>query len=112
LFWRIYPLGKPLSNSWYSGNLTVAQSQLCFHLKPWRNEHSHAASVTLTDEAGRSLACYIERSLFVEDQEYVYSFPLTLRLKFSLGSLMEEEEAIPVEDERPLTKFCDRSCPR
>ena len=64
------------------------------------NEHFHAASVTLTDEAGRSLACYIERSLFVEEQEYVLLLPIDSAIEiFAWQTDGEEEEAIPVEDD-------------
>jgi len=70
------------------------------------NEHSHAGSVTLTDETGRSLTCYKERSLFVEDQEYVLLLPVDSAIEiFAWQSDGEEEEAIPVEDETTIDKI-------
>ncbi|WP_250121968.1 DUF3727 domain-containing protein [Chroococcidiopsis sp. CCMEE 29] len=70
------------------------------------NEHSHAGSVTLTDETGRSLTCYKERSLFVEDQEYVLLLPVDSAIEiFAWQSDGEEEEAIPVEDEATIDKI-------
>lgn len=67
---------------------------------PQENEHSHAGSVTLTDDAGRSLTCYIERSLSVDDQEYVLLLPVDSAIEiFAWQSDGEEEEAIPVEED-------------
>ena len=73
---------------------------------PKENEHSHAGSVTLTDEAGRSLACYIERSLFVEDQEYVLLLPVDSAIEiFAWQTDGEEEEAIPVEEDATIDQI-------
>ena len=73
---------------------------------PKENDHSHAASVTLTDEAGRALACYIERSLFVEEQEYVLLLPVDSAIEiFAWQSDGDEEEAIPVEDEATINQI-------
>jgi len=73
---------------------------------PEENEHSHAASVTLTDEAGRSLPCYKERSLFVEDQEYVLLLPVDAAIEiFAWQADGEEEEAIPVEDDATIDQI-------
>ncbi len=70
---------------------------------PQENEHSHAESVTLTDEAGRSLPCYKERSLFVEDQEYVLLLPVDAAIEiFAWQADGDEEEAIPVEDDETI----------
>jgi len=70
------------------------------------NEHPHTGSVTLTDEAGRTLACYIERSLLVEDQEYVLLLPVDSAIEiFAWQSDGDEEEAIPVEDEATLNQI-------
>ncbi len=72
------------------------------------NEHSHAAAVTLTDEAGRSLPCYIERSLSVEDQEYVLLLPVDSAIEiFAWQGDGEEEEAIPVEDDATIDQIFD-----
>ena len=73
---------------------------------PQENEHSQAGSVTLTDEAGRSLACYIERSLFVEDQEYVLLLPVDSAIEiFAWQADGEEEEAIPVEEDETIDQI-------
>ena len=73
---------------------------------PQENEHSQAGSVTLTDEVGRSLACYIERSLFVEDQEYVLLLPVDSAIEiFAWQTDGEEEEAIPVEEDETIDQI-------
>ncbi len=73
---------------------------------PQENGHSHAGSVTLTDEAGRSLSCYIERSLSVEDQDYVLLLPVDSAIEiFAWQSDGEEEEAIPVEDDATIDQI-------
>lgn len=66
---------------------------------PHENQHSYAGSVTLTDETGRTLACYIERSFSVDDQEYVLLLPVDYAIEiFAWQTDGEEEEAIPVDD--------------
>jgi hypothetical protein len=73
---------------------------------PEENEQSPASSVTLTDEAGRSLNCYIERSLSVDEQEYVLLLPVDSAVEiFAWQSDGEEEEAVPVEDEATLDQI-------
>ncbi len=73
---------------------------------PEENEYSHAGSVTLTDETGRTLDCYIERSLSVEDQEYVLLLPVDSAVEiFAWQTDGEEEEAIPVEDEETIEQI-------
>ena len=42
---------------------------------PQDNGHSQTVSITLTDEVGRSLQCYIEQLLNVEGQEYALLLP-------------------------------------
>ncbi|MBA3923686.1 MAG: DUF3727 domain-containing protein [Nostocaceae cyanobacterium] len=70
------------------------------------NEHSHAASVTLTDETGRSLDCYIEHSLSVEDQDYVLLLPVDSPVEiFAWETEDDEEEAILVEDEAVIDEI-------
>lgn len=70
------------------------------------NENSHAGSVTLTDETGRSLECYIERSLFVDDQEYLLLLPVDAAIEiFAWQGDGEEEEAIPVEDNATIDQI-------
>lgn len=73
---------------------------------PEENEHSPAASVTLTDEGGRSLECYVERSLFVDEQEYVLLLPVDSAVEiFAWQSDGDEEEAIPVEEDAAIDQI-------
>lgn len=70
------------------------------------NENSYASSVTLTDEVGRSLECYVERSLFVEDREYLLLLPVDAAIEiFAWQSNGEEEEAVPVEDDATIEQI-------
>jgi hypothetical protein len=72
------------------------------------NEYSQADSVTLTDEAGRSLECYIERSLFVQEQEYLLLLPVDAAIEiFVWQSQGDEEEAIPVDDDATIDRIFD-----
>jgi hypothetical protein len=72
------------------------------------NEYSQAGSVTLTDEAGRSLECYIERSLFVQEQEYLLLLPVDAAIEiFVWQSQGDEEEAIPVDDDATIDRIFD-----
>ena len=69
------------------------------------NEHS-TPSVTLTDENGKSLSCYIERSLFVDTQEYVLLLPVDSAVEiFAWQTEDLEEEAIPVEDDATIDQI-------
>lgn len=73
---------------------------------PEENDRSSAASITLTDESGRSLPCYIERSLFVGDREYVLLLPVDSAIEiFAWYSDGEEEEAVPIEDEETIDEI-------
>lgn len=72
---------------------------------PQENEHS-APAVTLTDETGRSLKCYVERSLFVDAQEYVLLLPVDSAIEiFAWQTDGDEEEAIPVEDDETIDRI-------
>jgi hypothetical protein len=65
-------------------------------------EHDRADAdvITLTDEKGRSLECYIEHSLSVDGQEYVLLLPVDTPIEiFAWEGDGEEEEAILVEDD-------------
>jgi len=56
--------------------------------------------VTLTDDAGRTIACTIEHSLEVEGQEYVVLLPIDAPVEIvAWQEDGDDEEAIPVEDE-------------
>ncbi|NJL21428.1 MAG: DUF3727 domain-containing protein [Leptolyngbyaceae cyanobacterium SM1_3_5] len=64
---------------------------------------SDAPTLTLTDEAGRSLVCYIEHSLEVEGQEYVLLLPVDAPVEiFAWEPDEEDDEAetlVDIEDE-------------
>jgi hypothetical protein len=64
------------------------------------NDRLDATVITLTDEKGRSLECYVEHSLSVEGQEYVLLLPVDSPIEiFAWQGEGEEEEAILVEDD-------------
>ncbi len=64
------------------------------------NDHAQAVSITLTDDKGRSLECYIEHSLSVDGQDYVLLLPVDSPVEiFSWLGDGEDEEAILVEDD-------------
>ena len=64
------------------------------------NDRADAAAITLTDEKGRSLECYIEHSLSVDRQEYVLLLPVDSPIEiFAWQGDGEDEEAILVEDD-------------
>lgn len=70
------------------------------------NDNSQAESVTLTDEAGKKLECYVERSLVVEDQEYLLLLPVDAAVEiFAWQSNGDDEEAVPVEDEATIDRI-------
>jgi Protein of unknown function (DUF3727)/Protein of unknown function (DUF1292) len=67
-----------------------------------------APTVTLTDETGRKLLCYIEHSLEVEDQEYVLLLPVDFPVEifaWQEDDDQEEEEAVLVEDDAELDRL-------
>jgi hypothetical protein len=70
-----------------------------------RNEdlEADAPTLTLTDEAGRSLVCYIEHSLEVEGQEYVLLLPVDAPIEIFAWEPDEEndeeETLVDIEDE-------------
>ncbi|CBN58275.1 DUF3727 domain-containing protein [Kamptonema animale CS-326] len=73
-----------------------------------RNGHSDEDSVTLTDEAGRSLTCSIEHSMDVEGQEYVLLLPVDSPVEiFTWQGDDADEAAIPVEDEAEISLIFD-----
>ena len=70
------------------------------------NENDYAGSVTLTDENGRELECYVERSLYVEDQEYLLLIPVDAAIEiFALQPQGDDDEAIPIEDEATIDQI-------
>lgn len=64
------------------------------------NNDQAAGSITLTDEKGRTLECYIEHSLSADGQEYVLLLPVDSPIEiFAWEGDDEAEEAILVEDD-------------
>jgi hypothetical protein len=73
---------------------------------PEENDNAHAGSITLTDEKGRSLECYIEHSLEVDGQEYVLLLPVDSPVEiFAWQGEEEEEEALLVEDDAVIDQL-------
>lgn len=73
---------------------------------PEENDKAQAGSITLTDDQGRSLECYIEHSLAVEDQEYVLLLPVDSPVEiFAWQGDDEEEEAVLVEDDATIDEI-------
>ncbi|WAL62077.1 DUF3727 domain-containing protein [Thermocoleostomius sinensis] len=52
----------------------------------------NAQTVSLTDEEGRSLLCYVERSLNVQNQEYALLLPVDAPIEIFAWAVDEEEE--------------------
>ncbi|MBE9127163.1 MULTISPECIES: DUF3727 domain-containing protein [unclassified Coleofasciculus] len=59
---------------------------------PHENGQSDTNNVTLTDEAGRSLSCYIEHSLEVEGTEYLLLLPVDSPVEIVAWDEEEEED--------------------
>jgi hypothetical protein len=73
---------------------------------PDENDHSQTGSITLTDERGRILECYVEHSMLVDDQEYVLLLPVDSPIEiFAWQEEGEEEEATLVEDEDKIDQI-------
>jgi Protein of unknown function (DUF3727)/Protein of unknown function (DUF1292) len=73
---------------------------------PEENDKGQAGSIILTDDQGRSLECYVEHSLAVEDQEYVLLLPVDSPVEiFAWQGDDEEEEAILVEDDATIDEI-------
>lgn len=69
---------------------------------PEENGQSNNGSVTLTDETGRSLDCYIEHSLEVEGSEYLLLMPVDAPIEIVAWSEEDEDEATLIEDEEEI----------
>jgi hypothetical protein len=64
------------------------------------NDQAPTGSITLTDDKGRTLECYIEHSLSADGQEYVLLLPVDSPIEiFAWEGDDEEEEAVLVEDD-------------
>lgn len=62
-----------------------------------------APTVTLTDESGLKLTCYVEHSLDVDDQEYVLLLPVDSPVEiFAWQENGDEDEAILVEEQETI----------
>jgi hypothetical protein len=63
-------------------------------------------TVTLTDETGRTIECIIEHSMEIEGEEYVLLLPVDSPVEiFVWHEDGDEEEAIPVEDEKEIDRL-------
>ncbi|MBD2013337.1 DUF3727 domain-containing protein [Microcoleus sp. FACHB-53] len=72
---------------------------------PQENGSSGNTSVTLTDEAGRSLNCYIEHSLEVDGSEYLLLLPVDAPVEIVAWDESDEEEeadATLIEDDAEI----------
>lgn len=72
------------------------------------NERVNASSIRLNDDYGRSLECFVERSLSVEDREYVLLMPVDSPVEIFVWQGEEEDaEAILVEDDDTIEQIFD-----
>lgn len=72
------------------------------------NERVNTSAIRLSDEQGRSLECYVEHSLFVDEQEYVLLMPVDSPVEiFAWQGDDEEEEAVLVEDDDLIDEIFD-----
>ncbi|MGD1913151.1 MAG: DUF3727 domain-containing protein [Rivularia sp. (in: cyanobacteria)] len=73
---------------------------------PEENERSNQSSITLTDETGKSLECYVEHSLEVDEQEYFLLLPVDSPVEiFAWQTDGDGEEAILVEEDAIIEKI-------
>lgn len=66
---------------------------------PEENGSSQPDPVSLTDEAGRSLSCYIEHSLEFDGEEYVILLPVDSPVEIVVWEENEEEAAATLVEE-------------
>jgi hypothetical protein len=64
-------------------------------------------TIVLTDEAGRTITCSVERYLEVENQEYVLLLPIDSPVEIFVweGEDEDDEEAIPVEEDADIDRL-------
>ncbi|HAA28801.1 MAG TPA: DUF3727 domain-containing protein [Cyanobacteria bacterium UBA8553] len=83
---------------------------------PKENGQSANGNVTLTDEVGRSLNCYIEHSLEVEGSEYLLLLPVDAPVEIVVWNEDEEDEeegdATLLEDDEIDSIFSDAQAVR
>lgn len=73
---------------------------------PEENERSDNGSITLSDETGKSLECYVEHSLEVDEQEYLLLLPVDSPVEiFAWQTDGDSEEAVLVEDDATIEKI-------
>ncbi|MDJ0620559.1 MAG: DUF3727 domain-containing protein [Calothrix sp. MO_192.B10] len=73
---------------------------------PFSDENEHdLGAITLTDEQGRSLECYIEDSLMVDGQEYFLLLPKHSPVEIFAWRTEDEEEAILIEDDATIAEI-------
>ncbi|CEJ48175.1 Uncharacterized protein apha_03377 [Umezakia ovalisporum] len=73
---------------------------------PEENDHAHVGTITLTDDTGRTLECYVEHSLSVDGQEYVLLLPVDSPIEiFAWQGDDEEQEAILVDDDTVIDEI-------
>ena len=58
--------------------------------------------ITLTDEQGRSLECYLEDSLLVDGKEYFLLLPKDSPVEFFVSCSKDGEEVILIEDDTTI----------
>ncbi len=68
------------------------------------SEPDEAETMVLTDEAGRTITCTVERYLEVENQDYVLLLPIDAPVEIFVweGADDEDDEAIPLEDDSEI----------
>lgn len=68
------------------------------------SEPEEDETLVLTDEAGRTLTCSVERYIEIENQDYVLLVPIDAPVEIFVweGEDEEDEEAIPVEDDKTI----------
>jgi hypothetical protein len=70
---------------------------------PFSDENEHdMGAITLTDEQGRSLECYVEDSLVVDEKEYFLLLPKDSPVEIFAWRNEGEEEAILIEDDATI----------
>ncbi|MDM9382976.1 DUF3727 domain-containing protein [Chlorogloeopsis sp. ULAP01] len=70
------------------------------------HDREHSGTISLTDDKGRSLECYVEHSLEVDGQEYFLLLPIDSPVEiFAWQGDGEEEEAILVEDDATIDQI-------
>jgi len=73
------------------------------------DESDEAETIVLTDEAGRTITCSVERYLEVENQDYVLLLPIDAPVEIFVweGDNEDDEEAIPVDDDDEIDVLFD-----